>query len=116
MAELSDRLVRRYLPDVRLYLVEAARDRRMLHYQELADLVGTNRVYLYQLLDALVRQEHERGRPIISAIVVRRDRGVPGPGFYRIMAELHHTSGEKDLASWRIERERVWAFDWPDER
>jgi len=113
MANLSDQRIQLYLPQIRSYLVEAARSGRMVGYQELADVVGTNRRSVGDVLNVLDLQEHAQQRPLISAIVVRKGRGTPGPGFHEIQALLHHTTG-RDLEAWRAERDRVCAFDWPD--
>ena len=59
-------------------------------------------------------EDHEQQRPILPSIVVRKRERTPSVGFYRLLALVHHTSGEEDLAAWEIERDRVWAFDWPD--
>ena len=44
--------------------------------------------------------------PVISALVVRKDRGYPGDGWWG--------SGEPvDLKEWKDELEWCWAFNWP---
>lgn len=116
MAPMSEQRIRRYLPDLRAYLVEAARARRLVGYKELADVVGTSHRSVGDVLDVLGREEHEQQRPILPAIVVLKQKRKPSSGFYRLLALLQHTSAEEDTAAWEAERDRVWAFDWPDER
>jgi len=93
MTRLSEERLQTYLPEVRSYLVQAARNQSLVSYLELANAVGTSRGHIGDVLDALDIEEHERQHPLISAIVVYKHRRTPGPGFFamtRFVESDHH--------------------------
>ena len=64
-------------------LIKAARARGTLTYGELMKLLGISRGR--PLFDAIVevdRAEYARGAPGFAAIIVRKDTGFPGGGFF----------------------------------
>lgn len=97
-------------------LIEVARQRDTITYGEIAPLVGLTMVRppdrgaLGALLDEVDRAELAAGRPLLCAIVVRRDRGLPGRGFFRNARLLGFDPESADAAFWRAELERV--HDW----
>lgn len=94
-------------------LVEVAKLRGMITYREVAELVGLDlrepehRAELSQLLRTLSSQEHEQSRPLISAVVVSQDTGIPGRGFFRLMRSLGIDDGKDDEALSERELRRV---------
>jgi hypothetical protein len=101
-------------------IVAAARLGRTLTYGDLAEVTafprtGTNMgVELGHLLGEICEDEHKQGRPLLSAIVVTQ-KGVPGPGFFKLARHLGRLSGsspEAEAAFWMAERDAVhktWA-------
>ena len=102
----------RYVPVARVALTEAAREKATtLTYGELMPSLG-GRGYIGQVLDELNRREHEQGRPLLSALVVRADTGMPSRGFFGLARELRPSSTTDDRALWERELASVRAFDW----
>ena len=80
-------------------------DRRLHHKSEaMVDLLGE-----------ISAEEHAVGRPLLSAVVVRKDEAlpIPGPGFYRLAKELGSMSkGEDKVVFWKAEFRRVCTYAW----
>ena len=73
----------------RANLIEIATKGETITYTDFAALMGfhwnhknpNDRRLLGQLLGEVSRQEYERGRPLLTAVVVRKNEELPGPGF-----------------------------------
>ncbi len=83
---------------VRSALIPLARAGRTITYRELAILVpvppphGIHKLTL--ALEDLARADHAAGRPLISALAVSRvGGGIPGPGFFQLLAALGRHDG-----------------------
>ena len=82
-------------------LKEVARAESLITYQKVGGIVGLDmhdpgdRVVIAQLLDDINREEvTEHHRPMLSAVVVRKEDGIPGPGFFKCAQKLgRHTAG-----------------------
>lgn len=78
------------LMNVMLYekLIEIASSRSTVFYEDLAKFLGLemsnqeNRFRLGVMLDEINAVEHKAGRPMLSAVVVRKNDGLPGAGFF----------------------------------
>lgn len=62
------------------------------------------------ILDEINNNEHTNGRPMISAVVIRADRNIPGEGFFTCARNLGLYSGNNDLRFWLEELRRVHNF------
>ena len=66
-------------------------------YQELArrsDFSGPHMIHrLTLLLEALVREDHAAGRPLLAALAVSRVTGLPGRGFFHLLEEFGRYEG-----------------------
>ena len=67
-------------------------------YQELARrsiFPGPHAIHrLTLLLEAMVREDHAAGRPLLAALAVSRaQKGVPGRGFFQLLTELGRYDG-----------------------
>jgi hypothetical protein len=105
MLDLAD-AVRRSWPVFR----EAARAKRTLSYTELAGRVGPplNRRQVHrQLLTPLAMRCRELGLPNLAALVVRKDTGLPGAGFF------DHKPGADPQSIWAEELAECFAYAWP---
>ncbi len=96
---------------VRNYLTFAARHHQLVTPAQLASQTGTAQSRISLRLDEVNREEHAQGHPLIGAIVMAGDTGRPSAAFLRIARELFGPS-EDMQERWRVERDRVWAFDW----
>jgi hypothetical protein len=88
-------------------LVKAARNRGTATYQELADLIGLPITGDYMaselghLLGAISEDQHQRKRPMLSAVAVKVD-GLPGKGFFDLAKNLKKYSGSEDREEQRL--------------
>jgi len=66
-------------------------------YQDLArrtSFPGPHAIHrLTLLLEAMVREDHAAGRPLLAAHAVSRTSGIPGRGFFQLLAELGRYDG-----------------------
>lgn len=66
-------------------------------YQDLARRAGVpgpqtiHRLTL--LLEAMIRDDHAAGRPLLAVLAVSRSSGVPGPGLFQLLAALGRYHG-----------------------
>jgi len=88
-------------------LIGAARYRGTITYQEIAGMIGLPSSGSHmgreigQLLGEIAQEEHQNGRPMLTAIAVGVS-GEPGPGFFRLARELgkledSSREGEREL-------------------
>ena len=85
-------------------LVQAARAKELVHYGELAKMLGIDMDDPYfgarvgKVLGRISEDEIAAGRPMISAIVVSKDTMLPGHGFFNLGQELRQTlPGEDEI-------------------
>ena len=97
-------------------LIQAARYRGTLTYQEIAQVLGLPRTGIYmgsqigQLLGEISEDEHRCGRPLLSAVAVGVS-GFPGQGFFALAKQLGIFESEgKDAERrfWEKERQAVY--------
>jgi hypothetical protein len=91
--------------EVRSVLIEIARRRQIIHYQELSDRcsLGLNmhdnpqdRLEIGSILGEISEYENDHDRPLLSALVITRS-GEEGDGFYKLCEYLGKTSDWKKL-------------------
>jgi len=71
------------IEELRMELKRAARSRGTLTYGELMKIMGVSRGRpLFEAIVAVDRDEYARGAPGFAAIIVRKDTGYPGGGFF----------------------------------
>ena len=95
-------------------LMEVARLQSTITYSELGFLVdldvnvGSDRAEMGRILGEVSRYEHEAGRPLLSAVVTRKD-GEPGKGFYALARELGMIAPRASrIAFWSQELKKVY--------
>jgi hypothetical protein len=88
------------LTEVRDAILEAAYDRRMTWYGEIASKVSTvaldpHSALMNHLLGAVFEQEHAAGRPALTSIVTHKygDKE-PGSGFYEMARSIGYRFSE----------------------
>ena len=96
-------------------LKEVARRKDLITYKELAGVVGLdwNKDYgkcrqIFPVLGAVCTSEVQQGHPMLSAIAVRQDARMPGPGFFTLAHDLGLYQGGDDYSFWVAERDAVW--------
>lgn len=97
---------------VREKLIWVAQRRETIAYAAVAKIVDLHvrSPALYRILDDINRYEHEAGRPLLTAVVVRQGDSTPGDGFFALATRLRlHRAGDNDRRYWLAERDRVYA-------
>ena len=84
--------------DLRRALIACARAGETVSYRDLAqrvDFPGPHVIHrLTLLLEEMVRADHAAGRPLLAALAVSRSQdGIPGRGFFQLLAELGRYDG-----------------------
>ena len=75
-------------------LREVAGRQKTTHYEDIAPMLGlkmgdpADRVRIGQILGEISKQEHDAGRPMLSAVVTHKGDERPGPGFFELAQEL----------------------------
>ena len=98
---------------MRRVLVGAAAERKTVTYGQLMKKFGLSRGSgrgntVVGALDEIDGAERAAGAPGFAAIVVRKDTGYPGRGFFAGDGGSRLTPSEKELAD--KERERIWSY------
>lgn len=84
---------------MRDHLLAVARSGTTTTYSAVAGLVGldmespADRNRISEILDGISEGEHNAGRPLLSVVVIRNDRNMPGDGFFtmaRRVGKLHN--------------------------
>lgn len=97
-------------------LLNAARKKESVAYEEIAKIMGLEAhagmaQKIGQLLGEINAEEHNNGRPMLSAVAVKPETRMPGEGFFQFAKELRKFDGETDEDKrefWRDEIQRVY--------
>jgi hypothetical protein len=105
------------LDEMRAILIYLAKQRRTVCYSELCQLVTSARLHhraphFHKLLDQLSREDEAQGVPSLAALVVRKDSGIPGQGYFAIFRAEGGSPDELE-AYWRQQFEQVCDY-WAD--
>lgn len=100
-------------------LINAAQYRGTVTYSEIAELMGLPSRGGYMsgetghVLGDISEDEHEQGRPMLSAIAVTVN-GQPGAGFFALAMQLNRlhqeASEEERLRFWEVEKAAIYAM------
>lgn len=103
-------------------LKEVARDRKLITYSEVNEECKLEldfekregRVKIGELLSEISEHEVESGRPMLPAVVVRKEEdgtyGDPGEGFYELARELGVFRGDNRYIFWVSELNAVYNY------
>jgi hypothetical protein len=97
-------------------LLNAAREKESVSYEELGQIMGLEAHLgmakeIGQLLGEINEDEHNNGRPMLSAVAVKPTTKMPGEGFFQFAKQLNKFDGETDEDKrefWRDEIQRVY--------
>lgn len=97
-------------------LLNAARNKESVPYEEIAKIMGLEAHVnmakeIGQLLREINEEEHNTGRPMLSAVAVESGTRMPGEGFFQFAKKLRKFDGETDEDKrefWRDEIQRVY--------
>ena len=92
-------------------LKSIARKRDVIYYSDLGNM-GDPAVYseIVRILDEINRSEFNEGNPMLSAVVISKDRQLPGKGFFDLARKLEKYRGYKDSLFWAYELIEVHNF------
>ena len=98
---------------VREELIKVARDRGTITYGELAARLklGIARGTA-SYLDEVGEFEIANGRPLLTAVVVSKEKQMSGEGFFNLSRQLQLYDGSDDHSFWEVELKKVhdsWA-------
>lgn len=90
-------------------MVKVAKDEDCVYYGEIASLIGLppRSLKIFAILDGINRNEHSAGRPLLSAVVIKKMSGIPGKGFFNLAKELGLYKGSRERKYWLKEIRRV---------
>jgi|FLYN01.1.fsa_nt_gi hypothetical protein len=88
--------------EIRQLLVEVARTGQVITYSDLTSRLQTAYLHyhshiLARLLVEIGWEEVEAGRPVLPALVVTKQTGLPGHGFFKLAAERGYDIAEPEV-------------------
>jgi hypothetical protein len=106
---------------IRKVLIEVASQKTVISYDQLnaqvplhLDLTMPNdRVYLGRLLETISRYEHDKDRPLLSALVIYSKgthKGMPDNTFFELAQKLGRYKGHADKTRW-LKREQKHLYE-----
>jgi len=103
--------------EIRQILIQVAKARRVITYSELTAMLQTAYIHyhshvLVQLLIDIGSEEVQAGRGILPALVVTKQTGLPGAGFFKIANERGYDLSDP-ATFWREAVEKVYE-QWSD--
>lgn len=102
--------------EMRQMMIETARRGQLITYSELCASLKTAYLHYHspqivKLLDEIGMAERDAGRPILPAVVVGKQSGIPGAGYFRIADEVHDAQGSVDpKAIWQADLQDVFDY------
>lgn len=110
---LNDQTWQAALNEIRHQCIQVACQRDVITYSELAARLTTisphpGSYVFHRLLREMCHVEAVAGRGFLCAVVVAKATGMPGQGFFRMLAGLGRDCHEPDIC-WRAELEIVYA-------
>lgn len=93
--------------EMRAILISLAQQRRTICYSDLAALISTASLHhrapvFHRLLDEMSREDAAEGMPSLATLVVRKDSGIPGQGYFVISAREGDTVSDPE-AYWQAQ-------------
>jgi hypothetical protein len=101
--------------EIRQVLVAAARRRSVVPYSEVTAQLKSYALdpedfRFHRLLGEISTEEDERGRGLLTVIVVHKGGDMrPGPGFFELAADRNRETDDLDK-TWLAELDRVWGY------
>jgi hypothetical protein len=103
--------------EIRQLLIDVARAKQVITYSELTSMLQTAYLHyhssmLARLLVEIGAEEVEAERPVLPALVVTKQTGLPGQGFFKLAAERGYDISDPE-AYWRAAVKQVHDY-WSD--
>ena len=107
---------------IRNKLIEAAKMKDVVCYSEIGELLDLSmdnpyhRQEIGRILGEISTEEHQAGRPLLSAVVVHKENHQPGKGFFQLARELgKQKPDENDDVFFAAELQKVFD-EWAKEK
>ena len=103
--------------EMRAILIGYAKRRQTITYSELAPMISSASLHhrapiFHKMLDIMSREDADQGMPSLASLVVRKDSGIPGMGYFAIGG--HEGPVTEDFeAYWRRQFEELCDY-WAD--
>jgi hypothetical protein len=99
--------------EIRHIIIEMAKAGQLITYSELTGMLQTAYVHyhshvLTRLLVDIGSEEAAAGRPLLPALVIAKQSGRPGPGYFKL-APGEARVGDP-IVEWEAEVQRVYAY------
>lgn len=104
-------------------LIYAAKDQKKLNYTDIAKIMNLPETGQHMgaetghLLCEISENEHNNERPLLGAVVVKSNMGIPGDGFFTFACQLHklkeNATPEQKKLFWKNELNQVYE-KWSD--
>ena len=96
-------------------LIKTAQKRETIYYKDVAQIMGlpTQGEHMAKetgwMLGEISENEHNHGRALLSAVVVRKDIKMPGEGFSKLARQLGKLAqGQNEQTFWQNELQDVY--------
>ena len=89
--------------DIRGRLIQVARNGEIVFYSEL----GIGRGQVAGILGDISEYEHSNQRPLLTAVVANKAKGMPSPGFWEVSAVPSNLTDKQRPIFWARELIRV---------
>lgn len=114
-AKLADAKWSDLKAEMRQVMVELAQQERTITYAELCAMLKTAYLHyhspvLVRLLDEIGLAESQAGRPVLPAVVVTKQTGIPGAGYFRINPQESPAAMADARALWEADLQRVFEY------
>jgi hypothetical protein len=99
--------------EMRQIMIEVARNRQTITYSELCAMLKTTYLHyhspaLTQLLVEIGTEEAKAGRPVLPAVVVGKQSGMPGAGYFK--ADIEEAEINNPKAAWEADLQRLYTY------
>ena len=94
-------------------IIQVAKSGSITHYSDIAPLVGLNmelpadRNVMSNILDKISMSEHENAKPLLSVVVILKEKNIPGDGFFGMAQGVGLYDGSDAVEFWIKELRRV---------
>jgi hypothetical protein len=101
--------------EMRAIMIEVAKSGQTITYSELCALLKTAYLHyhsplLTQLLIEIGSAEARAGRPVLPAVVVGKQSGMPGAGYFKVDSAGEDSEITDPKARWEADLQRVFEY------
>lgn len=101
--------------EMRQLMVEVAKSGQTITYSELCAMLKTAYVHFHspmltRLLMEIGSEEAQAGRPILPAVVVGKQSGMPGAGYFKSDDERSELEAADPKAYWEADLQRLFDY------